>query len=157
MIVVGGYHGSVTGDLLGYKLPSTLAASDTPCHLYGSYNSCAANPRCGWCGSSGGKESFVILSSPASLVFILFIVNTLSSSPSHLVILCRQVPPDLRGVPLQQQPQVWSCPSIYPAVSTCYSCTDHGGNRCQWCVHTGKCTARGGTWFLFHILCFIPL
>ena len=102
--MVGGYHGSVTGDLLGYKLPSTLAATDTPCHLYGSYNSCAANPRCGWCGSSGGKESFVILSSPASLVFILFIVNTLSSSPSHLVILCRQVPPDLRGVPLQQQP-----------------------------------------------------
>ena len=34
MVVTGGYHGSVTGDMMGYTVPGTLATQPTPCHLY---------------------------------------------------------------------------------------------------------------------------
>ena len=53
IIISGGYHGSVTGDLLGYTVPGTLARMETPCHFYGTQSSCAANPLCGWCGTVG--------------------------------------------------------------------------------------------------------
>ena len=53
LILAGGYHGSVTGDVLGYTVPSTLASLSTPCHLYGKQTACTANPGCGWCGRTG--------------------------------------------------------------------------------------------------------
>ena len=34
-VVTGGYHRSVTGDMMGYTVPRTLATQPTPCHLYG--------------------------------------------------------------------------------------------------------------------------
>ena len=40
MVVTGGYHGSVTGDLVGYTVPGTLATQPTPCHLYGKHDAC---------------------------------------------------------------------------------------------------------------------
>ena len=33
------------GDVVSLTLPSTLSSLDTPCHLYGLYNACAANPK----------------------------------------------------------------------------------------------------------------
>merc|ERR1719402_1704661 len=36
LIIVGGYHGTVTGDLLGYTVPHTIARLKTPCQIYGS-------------------------------------------------------------------------------------------------------------------------
>ena len=33
------------GDVLSFTLPSTLSTLDTPCHMYGLYNACAANPK----------------------------------------------------------------------------------------------------------------
>ena len=42
LIIVGGYHGTVTVNVLGYIVPSTLARVQTPCHLYGKQK---ANPK----------------------------------------------------------------------------------------------------------------
>jgi hypothetical protein len=47
------YLFSCAGDVLSFTVPSTLWSRETPCHLYGVYNACSANPKCGWCGSSG--------------------------------------------------------------------------------------------------------
>merc|ERR1711884_381258 len=52
-IIVGGYHGTVTGDVLGYTVASTLSSLTTPCHLYGKQTACTSNPSCGWCGRTG--------------------------------------------------------------------------------------------------------
>ena len=40
MVVTGGYHGSVTGDMIGYTVPGTLTTQPTPCHLYGKRDAC---------------------------------------------------------------------------------------------------------------------
>ena len=53
LILAGGYQGSVTGDVLGYTVPSTLASLTVPCHLYGKQTACTSNPSCGWCGRTG--------------------------------------------------------------------------------------------------------
>ena len=53
LIIVGGYQGTVTGDVLGYTVPSTLSSLVTPCHLYGKQTSCTSNPSCVWCGRTG--------------------------------------------------------------------------------------------------------
>ena len=34
-VMTDGYHRSVTGDMMGYTVPRTLATQPTPCHLYG--------------------------------------------------------------------------------------------------------------------------
>ena len=38
-------HYIFVGDIVSLTLPTTLSALDTPCHLYGLYNACAANPK----------------------------------------------------------------------------------------------------------------
>ena len=43
MVVTGGYHGSVTGDVMGYTVPGTLTNQPTPCHLYGKRDACTGN------------------------------------------------------------------------------------------------------------------
>ncbi len=51
----GGFHGSVSGDVLAYTLPKGLATkrNDQVCSHYGSQISCSSNPECGWCPTDG--------------------------------------------------------------------------------------------------------
>ncbi|XP_058126471.1 multiple epidermal growth factor-like domains protein 8 isoform X2 [Anopheles coustani] len=57
LLVVGGYHGNVNGDLLAYSLPVMLVVhggSDTPeaaCPRHTSFNECLADLECGWCSA----------------------------------------------------------------------------------------------------------
>lgn len=58
LLLVGGYHGNVNADLLGYTLPPMLAPGDKDlvepeqiCSRHKSLMECAANPECGWCSA----------------------------------------------------------------------------------------------------------
>ena len=110
LIVVGGYHGSVTGDLLGYTVPDTIAQVHTPCQIYGSMTACIANPKCGWCGSNGTCHHYT----------------------DHYTLA--------RGLKTCRTPlQVLGCPKICKSLTSCLSCTVHGAQYCSWCVHSGTC------------------
>lgn len=58
LLLVGGYHGNVNGDLLAYTVPpmiSTRTGStydpERTCSRHGDYVSCSADPECGWCSA----------------------------------------------------------------------------------------------------------
>ncbi|ENN77377.1 hypothetical protein YQE_06202, partial [Dendroctonus ponderosae] len=52
LILVGGYHGNVNGDLLAWTAPSALRdLSPKACALHQSFGACAADPECGWCSA----------------------------------------------------------------------------------------------------------
>lgn len=53
LLLVGGYHGNVNGDLLAYTLPPMIHESEDPeskCQNY-QQNECLSNPDCGWCSA----------------------------------------------------------------------------------------------------------
>ena len=107
---VGGYHGSVTGDLLGYTVPDTIARVRTPCQIYDSLTACMANPQCGWCGSNGTCHHY-----------------TDHYSQPRGPTMCR--------TPLE----VTGCPKICQSLTSCLSCAVHGAKDCAWCVRTATC------------------
>ncbi|XP_053675074.1 multiple epidermal growth factor-like domains protein 8 [Anopheles nili] len=58
LLVVGGYHGNVNGDLLAYSLPLMLVVHDeatfapeAACPRHTSFNECLADLECGWCSA----------------------------------------------------------------------------------------------------------
>ena len=57
MLVVGGFSGVPLGDVLGYKLPISVAEKSSVgghCGGYSTEKSCMDDPECGWC-STGPK------------------------------------------------------------------------------------------------------
>jgi multipile epidermal growth factor-like domains protein 8 len=56
LLIFGGYHGNMNGDLLAYTLPAMLAVNEDPesvCVHHSSVNECLSNPECGWCSADG--------------------------------------------------------------------------------------------------------
>uniref|UniRef100_A0A182QTX8 Multiple epidermal growth factor-like domains protein 8 n=1 Tax=Anopheles farauti TaxID=69004 RepID=A0A182QTX8_9DIPT len=58
LLVIGGYHGNVNGDLLAYSLPLMLRvyddvgfAPEAACPRHTSFNECLADLECGWCSA----------------------------------------------------------------------------------------------------------
>lgn len=52
LILVGGYHGNVNGDLLAWTAPLALyGVPPKACALHQSFGACAADPECGWCSA----------------------------------------------------------------------------------------------------------
>lgn len=55
MLVVGGFSGQPLGDVLGYKLPTSLIADKNStgrqCESYSGEKNCTDDPDCGWCGT----------------------------------------------------------------------------------------------------------
>ncbi|XP_049279907.1 multiple epidermal growth factor-like domains protein 8 [Anopheles funestus] len=58
LLIVGGYHGNVNGDLLAYSLPLMLVvhvdvtfAPEAACPRHTSFNECLADLECGWCSA----------------------------------------------------------------------------------------------------------
>ncbi|ETN65266.1 laminin subunit gamma-3 [Anopheles darlingi] len=60
LLIVGGYHGNVNGDLLAYTLPGMLVvpvnegemfAPEAACPRHTSFNECLADLECGWCSA----------------------------------------------------------------------------------------------------------
>lgn len=58
LLIVGGYHGNVNGDLLAYTVPPmiTVRIGDSyepehVCPRHKNYAECSADPECGWCSA----------------------------------------------------------------------------------------------------------
>ncbi|KAK0091776.1 hypothetical protein PV326_002712 [Microctonus aethiopoides] len=131
LLLVGGYHGNVNADLLGYTLPPMLAPSDGEyiepeqlCYKHKSFTECAANPECGWCSADE----------------ICYGRTIGSNCTTNL--------------------QTSRCPGVCPALGDCHSCLIHGqpgggwgtnsrgkssiSNKlnlgtCTWCVQNARC------------------
>ncbi|EDS32341.1 laminin subunit gamma-3 [Culex quinquefasciatus] len=125
LLLVGGYHGNVNGDLLAYTLPPMLIVEneetfepEAACPRHASVTECLSDPECGWCSADG---------------------------------LCygRTV-----GANCTTNLQTMRCRGICPALGDCHSCLIHGssstGNiksianklgldRCTWCVQNARC------------------
>ncbi|XP_030761458.1 multiple epidermal growth factor-like domains protein 8 isoform X2 [Sitophilus oryzae] len=52
LVIVGGYHGNVNGDLLAWTAPPALRSiPPSACSLHVSFGACSADPECGWCSA----------------------------------------------------------------------------------------------------------
>ncbi|XP_050307632.1 multiple epidermal growth factor-like domains protein 8 [Anthonomus grandis grandis] len=52
LILIGGYHGNVNGDLLAWTAPPALRGiPPKACALHQTFSACAADPECGWCSA----------------------------------------------------------------------------------------------------------
>ncbi|XP_017786408.1 PREDICTED: multiple epidermal growth factor-like domains protein 8 isoform X2 [Nicrophorus vespilloides] len=126
LLLVGGYHGNVNGDLLAYTVPPMVAVKagenyepEAACPRHRNYAECSADPECGWCSADE---------------------------------LCygRTV-----GANCTTNLQTTRCPGVCPALGDCHSCLIHGHNNgnanvksaahklglaeCTWCVQNARC------------------
>ncbi|KAJ8978063.1 hypothetical protein NQ317_015870 [Molorchus minor] len=58
LLLVGGYHGNVNGDLLAYTVPPMIATRkgevyepESACIRHRNYGECSGDPECGWCSA----------------------------------------------------------------------------------------------------------
>lgn len=100
LLLVGGYHGNVNGDLLAYTVPPSIASADhseydpeKACVRHKSNAECLADPECGYCSVDG-------------------------------VCYGRTV-----GANCTTNLQTTRCPGICPALGDCHSCLIHGRNN----------------------------
>lgn len=127
LLIVGGYHGNVNGDLLAYTLPPMFVVRDdesfdpeSACPKHLSVTECLADPECGWCSADG-------------------------------VCYGRTI-----GANCTTNLQTTRCPGICPALGDCHSCLIHGSEsentfpshsvalklglgQCTWCVQNARC------------------
>lgn len=127
LLLVGGYHGNVNGDLLAYTVPPMISAPEglhykpeISCLSHKNYAECSADPECGWCSADETCYG-----------------RTVSSNCTTNL-------------------QTTRCPGICPALGDCHSCLIHGhGHRtvkpiitaalklglaeCTWCVQNARC------------------
>jgi N-acetylneuraminic acid mutarotase len=127
LLLVGGYHGNVNGDLLAYTVPPMIASRkgefydpESACIRHRNYGECSADPECGWCSADE---------------------------------LCygRTI-----GANCTTNLQTTRCPGVCPALGDCHSCLIHGHvqpgvqplvsashklglGECTWCVQNARC------------------
>ncbi|XP_058056317.1 multiple epidermal growth factor-like domains protein 8 [Anopheles bellator] len=127
LLVVGGYHGNVNGDLLAFTLPGMLVipvdgserfAPEAACPRHTSFNECLADLECGWCSADS-------------------------------VCYGRTI-----GANCTTNLQTTRCKGICSVLGDCHSCLVHGTStgprqhsiahklgldRCTWCVQNARC------------------
>ncbi|KAK9888746.1 hypothetical protein WA026_000973 [Henosepilachna vigintioctopunctata] len=127
LLLVGGYHGNVNGDLLAYKVPPMISTRigmiydpEGTCSRHRNYVSCSADPECGWCSADE-------------------------------VCYGRTI-----GANCTTNLQTTRCPGICPTLGDCHSCLIHGSQysgvpsmvsasqklrlgECTWCVQNARC------------------
>lgn len=127
LLLVGGYHGNVNGDLLAYTFPPMVAARkdaiyypEAACTRHKNYGECSADPECGWCSADEQCYGRTI------------------------------------GANCTTNLQTTKCPGICPALGDCHSCLIHGHpldqnmpmmsaahklglEECTWCVQNARC------------------
>lgn len=127
LLLVGGYHGNVNGDLLAYTVPPMIAAHheenydpEYACSHHPQYTECSADPECGWCSADDTCYGRTI------------------------------------GTNCTTNLQTTRCPGICPALGDCHSCLIHGHfeqsvkglvsasqklglGECTWCVQNARC------------------
>ena len=116
LILFGGYHGSVSGDVLAYVMPPEMVSTGSSCYRHRSQLSCTANPECGWCPADG----------------ICYQRTSGANCTSNLqTTQCPGVCPAL--------PDCYSC--IVHGSSASLS-TEAKLSSCAWCVQTARCHRR---------------
>lgn len=126
LLIVGGYHGNVNGDLLAYTLPSMLVMTnedtyepEAMCIKHASVTECLSDPECGWCSADS-------------------------------VCYGRTI-----GANCTTNLQTTRCPGICASLGDCHSCLIHGSTnttnsyrsiaiklglgQCTWCVQNARC------------------
>ncbi|CAH0556746.1 unnamed protein product [Brassicogethes aeneus] len=127
LLIVGGYHGNVNGDLLAYTVPPMISSRkgdsydpESVCIRHKNYVECSADPECGWCSADEQCYGRTI------------------------------------GANCTTNLQTTRCPGICPALGDCHSCLIHGHvyseiptmvsashklglGECTWCVQNAKC------------------
>lgn len=128
LLIVGGYHGNVNGDLLAYTLPSMLVMRDKEnfdpelvCTKHTTARECYSDPECGWCSADN-------------------------------ICYGRTI-----GTNCTTNLQTTRCFGICPTLGDCHSCLIHGSQsdgvvpsinsvanklglvQCTWCVQNAKC------------------
>ena len=123
LLIFGGYHGSVSGDLLAYVMPPEMVSSSSSCFRHRSQLSCTANPECGWCPADG----------------VCYQRTSGANCTSNLqTTQCPGICPAL--------PDCYSCiihgsTSATPRSPTMTTDEKKIGN-CAWCVQTARCHRR---------------
>lgn len=112
LLIFGGYYGAPLGDMLGYKLPTSVAmvnvASNIPgvyCGNYKTGKTCKADPNCGWCKT------------------VCYPVQNASKCTSS-------------------DWETSSCPGACGVHGTCTACLTWGSRHvpyCGWCVQDSHC------------------
>nr|CAI5852919.1 unnamed protein product [Callosobruchus analis] len=128
LLLAGGYHGNVNGDLLAYSVPAQLAARkrdetydpEAACTKHRGYAECSADPECGWCSADEQCYGRTV------------------------------------GANCTTNLQTTRCPGLCPALGDCHSCLVHGRlakdrkpmvsvahklglEECTWCVQNARC------------------
>ncbi|XP_060517960.1 multiple epidermal growth factor-like domains protein 8 isoform X2 [Cylas formicarius] len=127
LLLVGGYHGNVNGDLLAYVVPPMIASRwgesydpETTCVRHRNYAECSADPECGWCSADEQCYGRTI------------------------------------GANCTTNLQTTRCPGVCPTLGDCHSCLIHGHvypnkthlvsaahklglEECTWCVQNARC------------------
>ena len=125
LIISGGFHGTVSGDVLAYTLPKGLSVkrNDRVCGHYGSQISCSSNPECGWCPTDG----------------ICYLRTDTSNCASNLkTVQCPGLCPGLTDC--QSCVLHGSRYDDRPAVSKIIE--DLSLDACAWCSHLQECQPR---------------
>ncbi|XP_018320718.1 multiple epidermal growth factor-like domains protein 8 isoform X2 [Agrilus planipennis] len=128
LLLVGGYHGNVNGDLLAYVVPPMITTKkeeqydpEGACFWHKNYAECSADPECGWCSADE-------------------------------ICYGRTI-----GANCTTNLQTTRCPGICPALGDCHSCLIQGPiqpkrkalmssaayklglSECIWCVQNARC------------------
>lgn len=97
LLLAGGYHGNVNGDLLAYTVPPMIASRkgvsydpEASCARHLNYGECSADPECGWCSADEQCYGRTI------------------------------------GANCTTNLQTTRCPGVCPALGDCHSCLIHG-------------------------------
>ncbi len=135
LIISGGFHGSLSGDVLAYTFPYPLAMkrNDKVCSHYGSQNSCSSNPECGWCPSDGK----------------CYLRTSTSKCASNLqTVKCPGICPGLMDC------QSCTQHGLHESSKSESTVIDELRlNHCSWCSHLQECLPRFGN----PDLCTLPL
>lgn len=128
LLLVGGYHGNVNGDLFAYTVPPMIATHqgehydpESACSHHRQYSECSADPECGWCSVDDTCYGRTV------------------------------------GANCTTNLQTTRCPGVCPALGDCHSCLIHGHplqqsakplvsaaiklglGECTWCVQNARC------------------
>lgn len=129
LLIAGGYHGNVNGDLLAYMVPSWQAGitdkhPESACRRHRTQPECLADPECGWCSADDTCYGRTIGS------------NCTTNLQS---IRCGGICPalgDCHSCLIHGPPQgnLKSKRTALPSVST-----KLGLDQCNWCVQNARC------------------
>ncbi|XP_075992325.1 multiple EGF like domains 8 [Anticarsia gemmatalis] len=129
LLIAGGYHGNVNGDLLAYMVPSWQAGitdshPESACRRHRTQPECLADPECGWCSADDTCYGRTVSS------------NCTTNLQS---MRCGGICPalgDCHSCLIHGPPTISANSSRTPLPSVS---TKLGLDQCNWCVQNARC------------------